>query len=59
MKTNPYPRFVFEKWAYGSGLRVCAEYALEDGYYSPLRARVESILGNVIAFLFGWWWWTE
>jgi hypothetical protein len=56
MKTTPYPRFVFDKWAYGCGLRVGAEYALEDGYYSPLRARVESWLGDVIAFLFGWWW---
>jgi len=59
MKANPYPQFVFEKWAYGYGLREGAQYTLEDGYYSPARAKLESVTGAVIAFLFGCWWWTE
>jgi len=57
MKTTPYPSFVFHAWAYGCTLRVGAQYAKEDGYYSPLRAWIESAWGDVIAFLFGWWWW--
>ena len=57
MKTTPYPRFVFEKWAYGCGLQVGAQYALEDGYYTPLRAWIERKAGIVIEFLFGWRWW--
>jgi len=58
MKTNPKPRFIFQAWAYGGGLQVGAQYALEDGHITPLRAKIDNALGSVIQFLCGWWWWS-
>jgi hypothetical protein len=53
----PFPDFIFRAWAYGCALRIGAQYAKQDGYYSPLHAWIESVWGDVIAFVFGWWWW--
>jgi hypothetical protein len=49
------PIFAFELWASGVGDLICAED--KELSIHPITRVLWWVRGNVLKFLFGWWWW--
>lgn len=55
-KTNPTPRWAFELWAQGVGDIICSAESYEIIPISRLIKLWWRIRGEILHFLFGWWW---
>ena len=51
----PCPRFIFELWCFGASDLICASDF--DLPISIWERTLLTIRGNVLHFLFSWWWW--
>lgn len=51
------PQFVYLLWASGCADIYCATD--KDLPIHPLRRAFWRVRGEIVSFLFGWWWWVK
>lgn len=57
MRWTGTPGFVYEMWAYGmADLYVTDD---KDLPISPAQRLFWRVRGEIVCFLFGWWWWKQ